>query len=80
MSPENGSKSDIENGFDPKNDSIVNFEEMEQFEIDEEIDQVIFLLCTCSSKLYSWHFINTRERFWISVKLTFLIMIFWFSA
>ena len=44
MSPENGSKSDTEDDFDPKNNSIVNFEEMEPFEIDEEIDQVIFHL------------------------------------
>ena len=42
MSPENGSKSDTEAGFDPENDSIISFEQFEHFETDIELDQVFF--------------------------------------
>ena len=58
MSPENGSKSDTEAGFDPENDSIISFEQFEHFETDRELDQVFFSL----SKATLQSPINVRQE------------------
>ena len=51
MSPENGSKSDTEAGFDPENDSIISFEQFEHFETDIELDQVFFFSLESNSTI-----------------------------